>query len=146
MADRSITVYSGAAATEPCPYGDPLPDLPTNFLLGAPTNSGKSQIILNICLKFYKGMFARIWLFSPSTFLDPSLKPLRDYLEKMTDQKKEPLMFEEFDSKKVGQIMDDQRAIVESCRKSGVKPPPVCLILDELGDHADILNSRRGGK
>ena len=55
-------------------------------------------------------------------------------------------MFEDFDSKKVGQIMDDQRAIVESCRKRGVKPPQVCLILDDLGDHADILNSRRGGK
>ena len=55
-------------------------------------------------------------------------------------------MFEEFDSKKVGQIMDDQRAIVESCRKRGFKPPQVCLILDDFGDHGDILNSRRGGK
>ena len=55
-------------------------------------------------------------------------------------------MFEEFDSKKVGQIMDDQRAIVESCRKRGVKPPQVCLILDDLGDQADVLNSRSGGK
>ena len=27
---------------------------------------------------------------------------------KMIDQKKEPLMFEEFDSKKVGQILEDQ--------------------------------------
>ena len=55
-------------------------------------------------------------------------------------------MFEEFDSKKVGQLMDDQRAIVESCRKRNVKPPQVCLILDDFGDHGDILNSRRGGK
>ena len=92
MADRSITVYSGAAATEPCPYGDLLPDLPTNFLLGAPTASGKTQIILN--LAHYKGMFARIWDFSPSIFLDPQYNPLRDFWEKMTDQKKEKLMFE----------------------------------------------------
>ena len=55
-------------------------------------------------------------------------------------------MFAEFDSKKGGPIMDDQRARVESCRTRGVQPPQVCLILDDLGDHADILNSRRGGK
>ena len=146
MADRGITVYPGSAATEPCPYGDPLPDLPTNFLLAAGTASGKSQVILNLCLKYYKGMWARIWIFCPSVNLDPQYKPLKDMLEKMTDQKKEPTMFEEFDHKKVGQILDDQRAIVESCRKRGVKPPQVCLILDDLGDCADILNSRRGGK
>jgi len=91
-------------------------------------------------------MFARIWLFSPSTFIDPSLKPLRDYLEKMTDQKTEPLMFEEFDTKKVNQIMEDQRGIVESCRKRGVKPPNVLLILDDMGDQADIMNSRKGAR
>ena len=143
---RAIHVYPCAAATEPCPYGQPLPDLPTNFLLAAGTASGKSQVILNICLKYYKGMFARLWIFCPSINLDPQYKPLKDMLEKMTDQKKEPTMFEEFDHKKVGQILDDQRAIVESCRKRGVKPPQVCLILDDLGDCADILNSRRGGK
>ena len=143
---RAIHVYPGSAPTESCPYGPPLPDLPTNFLLGAPTCSGKTQVINNICLRYYRGMFARIWLFSPSTFIDPSLKPLRDYLEKMTDQKTEPLMFEEFDTKKVNQIMEDQRGIVESCRKRGVKPPNVLLILDDMGDQADIMNSRKGAR
>ena len=50
-------------------------------------------------------------------------KPLRDNLEKMTDQKKEPLMFEEFDAKKVGQTMDDQRAIVESAGSEAQNHP-----------------------
>ena len=146
MADRSITIYPGGAATEPCPYGDPFPDLPTNFLLAAGTASGKTQIILNIVLKYYSGMFQRVWIFSPSIFLDPQYKSLRDVLDKMTDQKREPTMFEEFSSKKVGEIMDDQRAIVESCRKRSVKPPQVCLILDDLGDSPDIVNSRKGAK
>ncbi len=143
---RAITVYPGAADTEPCPFGQPLPDLASNFLLAAPTASGKTQAILNIILKYYKGMFARVWIFCPSIHLDPQYKPLRDFLEKMTDQKREPLMFEEFDAARVGKILEDQRAIVESCRKRKVKPPQVCLILDDLGDCGEILNSRRGGK
>jgi hypothetical protein len=91
-------------------------------------------------------MFARIWIFCPSVRLDPQFKPLIEYLEKMTDQKREQTIFEEFDSAKVGQILEEQRAIVESCRKRGVKPPQVCLILDDLADHGDIFTSRRGGQ
>jgi hypothetical protein len=143
--DRTITLYPGAAPTHPCPYGPPFPDTPSNFLLCAPTASGKSQIVLNLILKYYRGMFARVWIFCPTTRLDPQYKPLIEYLEKMTDQKKEPLIFEEFDPVKVGQILDEQRAIVESCRKRGVKPPQVCMILDDLADHGDIFTSRRGG-
>lgn len=143
---RAIHLYPGAAPTEPCAYGMPLPDLPSNFLLAAPTASGKTQIILNLILKYYKGMFARVWFFCPSARLDPQMKPLLEYLEKMSDGKKEPLIFEEFDSVKVGQILDEQRSIVESCRKRGVKPPQVALVLDDLADHGDIFTSRRGGQ
>jgi hypothetical protein len=104
------------------------------------------MIILNILLRYYKDMFARIWIFSPSIKLDPQYAPLRKYLEKMADPDKEPLMFEDLNQKALGKILDDQRAIVESCRKRKVKPPQVCLILDDLGDQGEILNSRRGGK
>ena len=143
---RAVTLYPGAAETEPCAYGPPFPDLPWGlWLLAAPTFSGKSQIIQNIVLKWYRGKFARIWFFSPSVHIDPALKSLTDYLSKMTDQKREPLMFEEFDPAKVAQICEDQRAIVESCRKRKVKAPAVCLILDDLGDRSDLLCSRRGG-
>jgi len=144
--DRSIHVYDGAAETFPCPYGEPMPDLPTNWLLSAPSGQGKTQILLNLALKFYKGLFARIWIFSPSIFLDPQYKPLRDVLEKMCDQTKEPLMFEELDQGALGKILDDQRKIVEECRKRKMKAPNVLIILDDLGDQGDVLASRRGGK
>ncbi len=93
-----------------------------------------------------QGCFARIRIFCPSIKLDPQYKPLRDYLEKMTDQKKEPLMFEEMDHAHLGKILDEQREIVDACRKRKVKPPQVLLILDDLGDQGDVLASRRGGK
>ena len=34
---NEIHVYGGAAETVPCPYGEPFPDLPTSFILAAPT-------------------------------------------------------------------------------------------------------------
>jgi len=141
---NAIHVYGGAAETTPCPYGDPFPDLPTSFILAAPTASGKSQIILNLFLRYYKDQFMRIWFFSPSIKLDPQYAPLRKYLEKMSDQDREPLMFEDLDQQALGRILDDQRAICEECRKRKQPIPQVAVCLDDLADRGDILQKRQG--
>ena len=141
---NAIHVFGGASETVPCPYGEPFPDLPTSFILAAPTASGKTMIILNLLLRYYKDMFARIWFFSPSIKLDPQYAPLRKYLEKMSDQDKEPLMFEDLDQQALGRILEDQRAISEECRKRKQPIPQVCVILDDLADRGDILQKRQG--
>ena len=143
--DNRIHVYGGAAETIPCPYGEPFPDLPTSFLLAAPTASGKTMIILNLMLRYYKDMFARIWFFSPSIKLDPQYAPLRKYIEKMSDQDREPLMFEDLDQPVLGKLLEEQRQITEECRKRKIKPPQVCVVLDDLADRGDILTKRQGG-
>ena len=142
---NAIHVYAGASETIACPYGEPFADLPTSFILAAPTASGKTMIILNLLLRYYKDMFARIWMFSPSIKLDPQYAPLRKYLEKMSDQDKEPLMFEDLDQQALGKILDDQRQICEECRKRKQPIPQVCVILDDLADRGDILQKRQGG-
>jgi hypothetical protein len=103
------------------------------------------MIILNILLRYYADAFARIWFFSPSIKLDPQYAPLRKYLEKMTDQKKEPLMFEDLDQAVLGKILEEQKQLTEECRKRKVKPPQVCICLDDLADRGDILSKRQGG-
>jgi replicative superfamily II helicase len=72
-----IKLFPGAAETIPCHAGAPFPDLPSSFLLAAPTASGKTMILLNLLLRYYKDQFARIWFFSPSIKLDPQYAPLR---------------------------------------------------------------------
>ena len=143
--DNRIHVYDGAAETVPCPYGEPFPDLPTSFLLAAPTASGKTMIILNILLRYYKDMFARVWFFSPSIKLDPQYAPLRKYLEKMSDQDREPLMFEDLDQAVLGKLLEEQRQITVECRKRKITAPQVCVVLDDLADRGDILTKRQGG-
>jgi len=97
-----------------------------------------------LLLRYYRDMFARIWFFSPSIKLDPQYAPLRKYLEKMSDQDKEPLMFEDLDQQALGRILNDQRAISEECRKRKQPIPQVCVILDDLADRGDILQKRQG--
>ena len=103
------------------------------------------MIILNILLRYYKDMFARLWIFSPSIKLDPQYAPLRKMLEKMTDQQKEPLYFEDLEQPVLGKLLDEQRKITEECRKKKMKPPQVCVVLDDLADRGDILTKRQGG-
>ena len=141
---NAIHVYGGAAETLPCAYGEPFPDLPTSFILAAPTASGKTMIILNLLLRYYKDQFARIWMFSPSIKLDPQYEPLRKYLERMSNQDTEPLMFEDLDQQVLGRILNDQRQIVEECRKRKQQSPNVCIVLDDLADRGDILQKRQG--
>ena len=141
---NAIQVYGSPAETVPCAFGEPFPDLPTSFVLAAPTASGKTVVLLNLLLRYYKDMFARIWFFSPSIKLDPQYAPLRKYLEKMSDQDKEPLMFEDLDQQALGRILEDQRAICEALRKRKEPIPQCCVVLDDLADRGDILQKRQG--
>ena len=148
--DRSITVYGGASERVECEYGEPFASLPTSFCLISPTSGGKTQILLNLFCKFYvsgggKSLFQRIFLFSPTARLDEQYKPLIKLIEKFCDQNKEPLIFEVFSMAKLGEIIEDQRKIVAECRKRKIKPPQIAVILDDLAERADILNTRKGG-
>jgi len=142
---NEIHVYPGAAETVECPYGEPFAPIPTSWILGAATASGKTMIILNLLLRYYKDMFARIWFFSPSIKLDPQYGPIKKYLEKMSpDQDREPLYFEELDQQVLGKILHDQRLICEECRKRKQPIPQVCVVLDDLADDGRALQARRG--
>ena len=143
---RHVEVYPGGPEGKPCPYGEPFAPLPTSWILCAPTGGGKTMTLLSLVLKYYKDMFDRIWVVSPSINLDPQYKVLRDRLEKFSDQKKEPLYFEDWEHEKIASILNTQRDIVESCRKRGVKAPHVLLILDDMGDYTDIMQARKGAK
>ena len=147
--DRSITVYGGASERVECEYGEPFAALPTSFCLIAPTSGGKTMILLNLFCKFYcksgKSLFDRIFLFSPTARLDEQYKPLIKLIEKFCDQSKEPLVFENFQMSKLGSIIEEQRQIVEACRKKKIAPPQIAIILDDLAERADILQTRKGG-
>ena len=148
--DHKITVYGGASERVECDYGEPFPALPSSFCLISPTSGGKSVLLTNIFCKFYcnrsgKSLFQRIFLFSPTVRLDEQYKPLIKLIEKFCDQSKEQLVFEDFSMEKLGQIIDDQRKIVAECRKRKIKPPQIAIILDDLAERADILQTRKGG-
>ena len=143
---NAIHVLGKPSETFPCPYGEPLPDLPTSFLLCCQSGGGKTVVLLDLLCVRYKGMFQRVFVFSPSIKLDPQYEPLRKMVEKLCDQEKEPCLFEDLDQQILGKLLDDQRLIVEECRKRKQTPPSIACVLDDLADRGDLLAKRAGGK
>ena len=148
--DRTITLYGGASERVECDYGEPFPAIPSSFCLISPTSGGKTVTLTNIFCKFYcnrsgKSLFQRIFLFSPTARLDDQYHPLIKLIEKFCDQSKEPCIFEDFSMAKLGQIIEEQRGIVAECRKRKIKPPQIAIILDDLAERADILQTKKGG-
>lgn len=144
-AKNGIHVFDGASERVECVSGKPFAPLPTSFALISPTSGGKTQILLNIVLRYYKDQFARIFCFSPTIHQDEQYAPLRKRLGQYCDQQKEPLMFPDFSMAKLGEIISQQRTIVESCRQRKAKPPQICIILDDLGERGDVFQTRKGG-
>ena len=142
--DHKLQVYGSGAKTVDCPFGAPFAPLPTSWLAIAPTASGKSVAISNIILKFYRGMFARVYCFSPSILLDDNYKPIRKYLDSMCNTDKEKLYFEDLDQNVLSGIIDQQRRICEMCKKKKIDPPHIMICIDDFAD-SGLFCKRKGG-
>ena len=145
---HKIHVYGSATDTAvKCPFGQPFPDLRSSWILSGPTCSGKSQILMNLILRYYKGLFARVFVFSPSIKIDPTYGPLRKFLDQMSsDPQREPFYFDDLDQTQLGKIIDEQQAICESCKKRGIKEPEILIVVDDMADRPDVLNRRQSGR
>ena len=51
-------------------YGDIVPKLPMRSMLVGPSGSGNTVLLTNMILDMYKGCFSRIYIWSPSIYLD----------------------------------------------------------------------------
>ena len=65
---------------------------PVRFWISAPSNSGKTVLILSWLLDIMRDRYDVIYLFSPSADLDPSWTPLKKYCLEVLgrDQNTEP--------------------------------------------------------
>ena len=65
------------------------------MLVGA-SMSGKGVLLSNLILDIYRDCFSCIYIFSPSTFVDYTWKPVRDYIGKdmkVRHAEEEPVYF-----------------------------------------------------
>ena len=89
--------------------------LPVRSVLLAPSGAGKTILIQNMILDIYKGLFERVYIFSPSIHVDHTWEPVKEYLKHHIDPKSdEPeLYYDHYNPEALEQIVDTQRKVVE---------------------------------
>ena len=61
--------------------------LPIRSILLAASGGGKTVLIQNMILEIYKGLFERVYIFSPSVHVDHTWEVVKDYLKKEIHKK-----------------------------------------------------------
>ena len=90
-----------------------VPKLPCRSILLGSSNSGKGILLQNLILDVYRDCFERIYLFSPSIFVDQTNKAITDYLDSkiQLSEDEPPLYYDHYDSESLENIINTQKKL-----------------------------------
>lgn len=130
---------------------DILPALPIRALALGPGSSGKTNMLVTLITdpRFFRGAWEHIYWCSPTSNVDDSLQPLRDYVRDhlKQDQEEDPTFHDTLDTDFLQKVVARQRRVTEWMKKQKPRPKKGygCLIvIDDLADanrHADKCGS-----
>lgn len=114
---------------------DLIPDLSCRGLIFAKSGSGKTNLICNMMLLWYKGEFQPedIYIFSPSISNDTKLKKMIKFLEIPQEN-----LFKSYNPEEVEAVYDNIEEVYESAINDGESPPKSIIIFDDLGFSNDM--------
>ena len=96
--------------------------LPMRVIILGPSGSGKNTVLLqNMILDIYKDCFKRIYIFSPSVYVDSSWIPIGFFIEndmKVQRTDDDPIYFDHCVSEELHEILDTQHKIIEYTKKN----------------------------
>ena len=84
---------------------------PCRFWISAPSNSGKTVLILSWLLDVMRERYDVIYLLSPSADLDPSWAPLKKYCLEVLgrDQRTEPWYWSDWSDQRILDLIEEQK-------------------------------------
>ena len=92
-----------------------LPKLPMRSLILGHSSGGKTTLIANLLLnkRAYRDAFSAIYVFSPSVHHDGTWGAIKKYVRDEPHKKEEEHFFDDWDYKKVQEIVDTAFAITK---------------------------------
>ena len=126
---------------------DVVPSVPCRIVLSAPSNSGKTVLLVDLLTRIYRGCFERIYVFSASVDLDSVWSVVKDYSrDTLGVPADEQCFFSEWDEEKLEEILSTQRDVVkfQKAEKSR-KIFSICIVVDDFADDPRVMASRSRG-
>ena len=93
--------------------------------------------LISLILEQYRGVFKRIYIFSPSIDIDDGWIPVKKYIEQDlgVNTEREQACWDEWDEAALRRIIQQQRKITEASKKLEMKKLyQVLIICDDLAD------------
>ena len=116
--------------------------LPIRSILLGPSGAGKGILLQNMILDIYRGCFERVYVFSPSIFVDMTWGPVKEYLNKTINlsENEPPLFYDTNDQENLERIIDTQRKVTEhlKSKKDTKKLFQILIVIDDWADSPDF--------
>ena len=116
--------------------------LPIRSILLGPSGAGKGILLQDMILDIYRGCFERVYIFSPSSFVDKTWEPVKEYLNKTINlsENEPPLFYDTNDQENLERIIDTQRKVTEhlKSKKDTKKLFQILIIIDDWADSPDF--------
>ncbi len=121
--------------------------LPSNALVIGLSGSGKTILLQSLITDVYAGSFERVFIFSPSIFVDYSWMPVKDFISKelkLTESDDEKFYFDSYNEEALQHIIDTQHKIIKYMKEHNYKKMfNIAIILDDLADDTHALRSSK---
>ena len=125
---------------------DPVvPLVPCTGIFLGPSKSGKTVALISLILEQYRGVFERIYVFSPSVNIDDGWIPVKNYIEEDlgVNTECEQAYWDEWDEPALRRIIQQQRKITEASKKLEMKKLyQVLIIIDDYADSPQLHKSQ----
>ena len=116
--------------------------LPMRSIILGPSGSGKTILLQSMILDIYRGCFNRIYIISPTIFLDHSWNPVQAYIKdhlNIIHSEQDPIYFDHYDSGKLEEIVETQTKIIKHLKaKEYKKLYQILIVLDDVSDSPQI--------
>jgi hypothetical protein len=129
---------------------DVVGKLPLRDIVLGPSGAGKGILISNMILDIYKDCFDRIYLFSPSTDVDKTWRPVKEYIETTlkVNPDKEKINFDHYDAEALENMISTQHKIAEHMKQQNyTKIYQILIVIDDFADdptfsrHSKLLHA-----
>ena len=104
-----------------------MPLVPCTGIFLGPSISGKTVALISLILEQCRGVFERIYVFSPSVNIDDGWIPVKNYIGVNTER--EQAYWDEWDEPALRRIIQQQRKITEASKKLEMKKLYQVLII-----------------
>ena len=127
-----VPEYSSKQSSDPV-----VPLVPCTGIFLGPSKSGKTVALISLILEQYRGVFERIYVFSPSVNIDDGWIPVKKYIEGDlgVNTEREQTYWDEWDEAALRRIIQQQRKITEASKKLETKKLyQVLVVIDDFAD------------